>query len=77
MPHRITSILLSGLRAPRQLVWLAYVGLEFLRTIDPAEANALSVAVVQYVDGVAVEDGYDGARKVGGQCARQSYGHEP
>jgi len=35
------------------------VGLAFLRTIDPAEADTFRALVVQDFDGVAVEDGGD------------------
>jgi hypothetical protein len=41
-------------------------GLAFLRAIDPAEADAFSVAVVQDFEGVAVEDGDDRAGEVSG-----------
>lgn len=41
-------------------------GLLFLRTIDAAEADAFRVLVVQDFEGVAVEDGDDGAGEVGG-----------
>jgi hypothetical protein len=39
--------------------------LAFLRAVDPAEANAVRVLVVRDFDGVAVEDGDDGAGEVG------------
>ena len=39
--------------------------LAFLRAVDPAEADALRVLVVQDFDGVAVEDGDDGTGEVG------------
>jgi hypothetical protein len=41
------------------------VGLALLRTIDPAEPNAFRVVIVQDFDGVAVEDGDDGAGEIG------------
>jgi hypothetical protein len=37
------------------------VGLAFLRAVDAAESDAFRVVVVQDFDGVAVEDGDDGA----------------
>ena len=40
-------------------------GLAFLRAVDAAEADAFRVLVVQDFDGVAVEDGDDGAGEVG------------
>jgi hypothetical protein len=43
--------------------------LAFLRTVDPAEADALRVVVVQDFESVAVEDGDDGAREF-----RREYG---
>lgn len=36
--------------------------------IDPAEADAFSVVVMQNFEGVAVEDGNDGAGEVGCYC---------
>jgi hypothetical protein len=42
------------------------IGLAFLRAIDAAEADAFRLAVVQNVEGVAVEDGNDGAGEVSG-----------
>jgi hypothetical protein len=39
--------------------------LAFLRAVDAAEADAFRVVVVQHFEGVAVEDGDDGAGEVG------------
>jgi hypothetical protein len=39
--------------------------LAFFRAIDPAQTDALRACVVQNFDGVAVEDGDDGAGEVG------------
>ena len=41
--------------------------LALLRAVDPAEANAFRVLVVQAFEGVAVEDGDDLAEEVGGK----------
>jgi hypothetical protein len=41
------------------------VGLAFLRAVDPAEADPFGVLVVQNFEGIAVEDGDDGAGEVG------------
>ena len=41
------------------------VRLTFLRAIDAMEANALSLFVVEYFDGVAVEDAGNKAGEVG------------
>jgi hypothetical protein len=41
------------------------VGLAFLRTVDPAEADAFSVVVVQDFNSVAIEDGDDFSGKRG------------
>jgi hypothetical protein len=43
------------------------VGLTFLRAVDATEADTLRVGVVQNLDGVAVEDGNDGAGEVSGR----------
>ena len=43
------------------------VGLAFLWAVDAAEADTFRVVVVQDFDGVAVEDGDDGAGEVGSQ----------
>ena len=40
-------------------------GLAFLRAVDPAEADAFSVLVVQDFEGATVKDGDDGAGEVG------------
>jgi hypothetical protein len=40
-------------------------GLAFLRAVNAAEANTFSAVVVQNFDGVAIEDGDDGASEVG------------
>ena len=37
------------------------IGLAFFRAVDPAEADAFRTSVVQDFDGVAVEDGDNGA----------------
>ena len=42
------------------------VGLAFLRAVDAAEADAFRVLVVQDFEGVAIEDGDDGAGEVSG-----------
>jgi hypothetical protein len=39
----------------------------FLRAVDTTETDTFSVVVVQHFDGVAVEDGDDGAGEVGGR----------
>ncbi len=39
----------------------------FSRAVDPAEANTLGFVVVQDFDGIAVEDGDDGAGEIGGR----------
>ena len=49
----------------RSLFGIVAVGLAFLRTVDPAEADTLGVHVVQHFDGVAVEDGDNGADETG------------
>jgi len=47
------------------------VGLALLRTVNTAEADTFSAVVVQDFEGIAVEDGDDGAGEVGGpQFAR-------
>ncbi len=49
----------------------------FLGTVDAIESDAFSAAVVQDFDGVAVEDGDDGAGKVGeglGGCEQKEKG---
>ena len=38
--------------------------LAVLRTVDAAQSDAFSLAIVEYVNGVAVEDGDDGAGEV-------------
>jgi hypothetical protein len=43
-------------------------GLFLLRTVDTAEADTFGVLVVQDFEGVAVEDGDDGAGEVG-ECS--------
>ena len=40
--------------------------LAFLGAIDPAESDAFRMVIVQNLEGVAVEDGDDGAREIGG-----------
>src|SRR5438093_71073 len=40
------------------------VGLAFLRAVDAAEADTFGVLVVQDFDGIAVEDGDDGAGEI-------------
>jgi hypothetical protein len=50
---------------------LAVEDSQLLRAIDAAEADAFSVAIVQDFDGVAVEDGDDGAGEVGGRESRR------
>ena len=50
---------------------LLAVGLAFLRAVDAAEADAFRVVVVQDFDGVAVEDGDDGAGEVGESGIRE------
>lgn len=40
------------------------VGLAFLRAVNAVEPDTFSLSVVEYVDGVAVEDGDDGAGEV-------------
>ena len=40
-------------------------GLAFLRAVNPAEADAFRMLIVQDFDGVAVEDGDDGAGEGG------------
>ena len=40
------------------------IGLALLRTVDAAEADAFRALVVQDFEGVAVEDGDDGAGEV-------------
>ena len=44
---------------------LAVEGSQLRRAIDAAEADAFGVLVVEDFEGVAVEDGYDGAGKRG------------
>ena len=39
--------------------------IHFLRAVDAAEADTFSMVVVKNLDGVAVEDGDDGAGEVG------------
>lgn len=39
------------------------IGLAFLGAVDAAESDAFSMVVVQYLDGVAVENRDDGAKK--------------
>ena len=39
-----------------------------LGAVDSAEADTFNVLVVQDFDGVAIEDGNDGASEVGTQC---------
>jgi hypothetical protein len=41
------------------------VGLALLRAVDTTKTDTLSAVVVQNFDGVAVEDGNDGAGEVG------------
>ena len=41
------------------------VGLPFLWAVDAVQANTFSVVIVQDFDGVAVEDGGDGASEDG------------
>ncbi len=50
--------------AQRRLLRSLAEGLAFLRAIDPAEADAFRVLVVQDFDGVAVEDGDDEAGEI-------------
>jgi hypothetical protein len=45
------------------------VGLAFLRAVDAVEADAFRAAVVQDFEGVAVENGKDLAKEVGGDDA--------
>jgi len=40
------------------------VGLFLLRTVDPVQSDAFRAVVVQHFDGVAVEEGNDGAGEV-------------
>jgi hypothetical protein len=47
------------------------VGLAFLRAVDATETDAFRVSAVQDIDGVAVEDGDDGAGEV-----QREYGGE-
>jgi hypothetical protein len=42
------------------------VGLAFLLAVDAVQADTFWVLVVQDFDGIAVEDGDDGAGEVGG-----------
>ena len=53
--------------AQRRLLRSLAEGLAFLRAIDPAEADAFRVLVVQDFEGVAVEDGDDLAEEVGSE----------
>ena len=39
-----------------------------LRTVDTAEADSFRMGVVEDFDGVAVEDGDDGAKEFGKGC---------
>ena len=48
----------------RELLGLLIECLPFLWAVDSIEANTFSLSVVEYVDGVAVEHGDDGAGKV-------------
>ena len=41
------------------------VGLAFLRAVDAAETDAWGVVVVKDFDGIAVQDGDDGAGEIG------------
>lgn len=43
-------------------------GLFLLRTVDAAEADTFGVLVVQDFEGVAVDDGDDGAGELSGKC---------
>ena len=51
---------------PDGLHGLLATGLTLLGAVDPAEADAFRVLVVQNFNRVAVEDGDDGAGEVGG-----------
>ena len=53
-----------------ELLGLLAEGLAFFRTVDAAEADAFRALIVQHFEGVAVEDGDDGAGEVGsyGRC---------
>lgn len=42
------------------------VGLAFFRAVDATETDTLRVGVVQDFDGIALEDGNNGAGEVGG-----------
>jgi hypothetical protein len=47
-------------------------GLAFLRAVDATEADTLSMVAIQYFDGVAIEDGDNGAGEVSeGQCRKK------
>jgi hypothetical protein len=48
------------------------LSLALLRAVDAAEADAFRVLVVQDFDGVAVEDGDDGAGEIGGKTAHRN-----
>ena len=48
-------------------------GLAFLRTVNTAEPDTFRVLVVQDFDGVAVEDGDDGAGEVGGKDTNRNH----
>lgn len=54
----------------RELLGLLAEGLAFLRTVDAAQSDAFRALIVQHFEGVAVEDGDDGAGEVGsyGRC---------
>ena len=53
-----------------ELLGLLAEGLAFLRAVDTAQTDAFSLAIVEYIKSVAVEDGDDGAGEVGsyGRC---------
>jgi hypothetical protein len=48
----------------RELLGLLAEGLAFLRAVYAAQTDAFRVTIVQDLDGVAVEDGHDGAGEV-------------
>lgn len=57
----------EDLRHPCTAVHSCAERLILLRTVDAAEPDAFGVLVVQDFDGVAVEDGDDMIREVGGE----------
>jgi hypothetical protein len=47
-------------------------GLTFLRAVDATESDTFRICVVQDFDGIAVEDGDDGAGEVGSSQVRDA-----